>query len=303
MYCIAGADGFFGAYLLKALKEQGETVVALNHKAPVFPDALGLVNLTFELTDSNSVSLAHALLRRYRDIRMIYLIAEHAPDKVKADSARAAYVNQDLYADFLQKISDCDITKLYYASSDTVYGESCGNKVFTEEDAPAPINAYGEQKAAAERITLEQGFSVARFAYLFAPSLTHKRHFFDEITEKLQAGRPVEMFTDYIRSSLPYPTAAQYLIRLMCTNTNDRIFNLCADKPTSKYDIGLFAARCCGADPSLVRPALGSTSNVFTETRAKAIIMHNGRLKRTLEDASPIRAFPLLQNDFSGTTS
>ena len=35
MYCIAGADGFLGAYLQRTLLEKGERVLALNHNAPV----------------------------------------------------------------------------------------------------------------------------------------------------------------------------------------------------------------------------------------------------------------------------
>ena len=291
MYCIAGADGFFGAYLQRALLEKGESVIALNHHAPVFPGNDSVVNLPFELTDPESIKTAAGLLRRERDIRLIWLIAEHAPDKVKADPARAARINRELYADFLTAISGCDIRALFYSSSDTVYGESRNGKVFTEEDAPAPINAYGQQKAEAERITLEQGFSVARFAYLFAPSLTHKRHFFDQITDKLRAGEQVDMFTDFIRSSLPYPTAAEYLLRLTETETAHRIFNICADEPTSKYDIGLYAARLCGADPALVVPSLGKEAGVFTETRAEAIVMCNARLKRTVGEDGAIGAF------------
>ena len=132
---------------------------------------------------------------------------------------------------------------------------------------------------------------MARFSYMFAPSLTRKRHFFDEITDKLRAGEPVKMFTDYVRSSLPYPTAADCLIRLMETETDERIFNVCADEPTSKYDLGLFAARSCGADPALVIPALGQESGVFTETRAKAIVMSNLRMKKALGEDGVIEAF------------
>ena len=292
MYCIAGADGFFGAYLQRALLEKGERVVALNHNAPVFPKEKTVLNLPFELTDPGAVKNAANVLRRENDIRLIYLIAEHAPDKVKADPARAARINRELYRDFLTAVSGCDITTLFYSSSDTVYGESRDGKVFTEEDAPAPINAYGQQKAEAERVTLEQGFSVARFSYLFAPSLTHKRHFFDEITDKLRAGQRIEMFTDYIRSSLPYPTAAEWLLRLTKAETEDRIFNVCADEPTSKYDIGLYAAKRIGADPGLVIPALGKEAGVFTETRAEAIVMSNARLKRTVGEEGAIKAFP-----------
>lgn len=293
MYCIAGADGFLGAYLQRELLAKGETVVALNHNAPVFPDGDNLYNLPFELTDKASMDAAEALLRRFDDIRMFYTIAVHAPDKVEADTDFAHYINHVLYADFLHKLSGCDITRLYYASTDNVYGESRNGKVFTEEDAPAPINAYGEQKAEAERITREQGFSVARFSYMFGPSLTHKPHFFDVITQKLKAGLPVDMFTDFIRSSLSYPTAAHCLVRLTEADAKERVFNVCADKPTSKYDIGLFAADYCGADRSLVIPARGLDSGLFTAARAPSIVMSNARLKHAVGDASPIPSFAI----------
>ena len=291
MYCIAGADGFLGAYLQRALLRRGETVVALNHTAPVFPDGGNLCNLPFELTDRADMDAAEALLRRFSDIRIFYTVAVHAPDKVEADPAFAHRINHVLYADFLRKLSGCDITRLYYASTDNVYGESRDGKVLTEEDAPAPINAYGEQKAEAERITQEQGFSAARFSYMFAPSLTRKQHFFDTVTQKLKAGQPMEMFTDFIRSSLTYPTAADCLIRLAEADPAETVFNVCADEPTSKYDIGLFAADWCGADRSLVVPAKGMDSGLFTATRAPSIVMSNERLKRAIGDDSTIKPF------------
>ena len=293
MYCIAGADGFLGAYLQRELLRRGETVVALYHTAPVFPDGDDLYNLPFELADRADMDAAEALLRRFGDIRVFYTIAVHAPDKVEAEPAFAHHVNHVLYADFLRKLSGCDITQLYYASTDNVYGESRDGKVFTEEDAPAPINAYGEQKAEAERITREQGFSVARFSYMFAPSLTYKPHFFDVITQKLKAGQPVDMFTDFTRSSLTYPTAADCLIRLTEANAKERVFNICADEPTSKYDIGLFAAEYCGADRSLVVPARGLDRGLFTAARAPSIVMSNARLKRAIGDDSPIPSFAI----------
>ena len=293
MYCIAGADGFLGAYLQRELLARGEAVVALNHTAPVFPDGDNLYNLPFELTDKTSLDAVEALLRQFRDIRVFYTIAVHAPDKVEADPAFAHHINHVLYADFLHKLSGCDITKLYYASTDNVYGESRDGKVFTEEAAPAPINAYGEQKAEAERITRKQGFSVARFSYMFGPSLTHKPHFFDVITQKLRTGQPMDMFTDFIRSSLTYPSAADCLIRLAEADAEETVFNICADEPTSKYDIGLFAADRCGADRSLVIPARGMGSGLFTAARAPSIIMSNARLKRAIGDDSAIPSFAI----------
>ena len=288
MFCIAGADGFFGAYIQKYLVSRGERVLALNHKKAVFPDSPCVENLSFELTSDTDLKALKNRLRGEEDIKLVYLIAAHSPDFVKAEPEKAFYINSEAYKNFLDKLSGCDIKKLYYASSDTVYGENKNDIPFDESTPPSPVNLYGEHKAHAERITLENGFSVARFPYMFAPSVTYKKHFFDGITEKLRAGERIFMFTDYIRSSLTYPTAAQYLCRLIDTDTDEKIFNVCADEPTSKYDIGLYAAKLCGADEKLVVPCLSTQSGVFTEKRAGTLTMSNKKLKAVLGVDTPI---------------
>lgn len=288
MYCIAGADGFFGAYIQRYLINAGESVLALNHGEAVFPDSPLVENRRFELTSAGDLRALADRLRKADDIRVIYLIAAHAPDFVKANPERAFYINSEAYRDFLTALSSCAVTKLYYASSDTVYGENRGEAPFTEDMPPAPINLYGEHKAEAERITLENGFSAVRFSYMFAPSLTHKKHFFDTLTDKLQNGEPIRMFTDYIRSSLLYSDAAEYLCRLAASGSDERIVNICGDDPTSKYDIGLYAAKRVGADRRLVVPCLSTETGVFTERRAGTLTMSNGKLKKILGTDAPI---------------
>lgn len=282
LYCIAGADGFFGAYIQRFLIGHGESVLALNHRSAVFPESENVKNLPFELTSRKDLDALHALLKNERDIKIIYLIAAHSPDFVKAQPEKARHINSRAYKDLLTKLSDCDITQLYYASSDTVYGENKDDTPFTEASPLSPVNLYGEHKIRAEEITLGCGFSVARFPYMFAPSLTYKKHFFDTLTDKLSGGESIYMFTDYIRSSLTYPVAAEYLCRLLNADTDEKIFNICADEPTSKYDIGLYAAKTCGADEKLVVPCKSADSGVFTERRAGLLTMSNAKLKAVL---------------------
>ncbi|MCQ2484928.1 MAG: NAD(P)-dependent oxidoreductase [Clostridia bacterium] len=282
MFCIAGADSFFGAYIQKELLDSGEKILALNHSKAVFSDNENIINLPFEVSDKNDLHRAETVLRKEKDINIIYLIASHNPDFVRKFPKEAERINCECYGNFLDAISMCDINKLFFASSDTVYGESIDGEVFTEKSPANPINIYGVQKAMAEAITLDRGFSVARFAYMFAPSLTYKPHFFDKLTTDLKNGKEIKMFTDYARSSLTYKTAANCLYRLVKSDSDERIFNICADEPSTKYQLGLYAAEYANADKNLVKKSTMQELGIFNERRASDIILSNSLMKETL---------------------
>lgn len=283
MYCLAGADGFFGSYILKELNRHGEKVLALDHRASCCERNALTEHMPFELTDENCLcSLKNRLETAGESVTVIYLIASHNPDFVRKDPEKAAEVNSVSYRRFLETAASCGVKRLYFASSDTVYGEDRFGRPFSEEDKRQPVNVYGRHKQAAEDLTAGYGFTVCRFPYMFAPSLCGKKHFFDLVTEDLKIGKPVEMFSDYVRSSLSYPKAAELLYRLTQTESVHRVFNICADEPTSKYDIGMLAAERIQADTSLVRAVPMACSSVFTEKRASVLTMSNRRLKETL---------------------
>ncbi len=289
MFCIAGADSFFGAYIQSELLKSGEKILALNHSKAVFPENENVVNMSFEVSDKSDLHRAESFLRKESDIKIIYLIASHNPDFVRKFPKEAERINCECYGNFLDAISMCHVDRLFFASSDTVYGESIDGEIFTEDSPANPINIYGVQKAMAEAITLDRGFNVARFAYMFAPSLTYKPHFFDKITDDLRNGKEIQMFTDYARSSLTYKTAAGCLYRLMISDSDKRIFNICADEPSTKYQLGLFAADYVGADRELVKKSTMDELGIFNERRASDIIMSNTLMKETLGITEEIR--------------
>lgn len=282
MYCIAGADSFFGAYIQNVLLQSGEKVVALNHSKPVFENNENVINIPFEVSDKSDLEKAQSVLKKESDVKIIYLIASHNPDFVRKYPKEAERINCECYGNFLDVISTCPVDKLFFASSDTVYGESNSPEPFTEKSPANPINIYGVQKAMAEAITFDRGCNVARFAYMYAPSMTYKNHFFDKITDDLKNGNQIKMFTDYARSSLSYKTAAECLYSVIESKSEERVFNICADEPSTKYQLGLFAAEYVGADKSLVVPCTMDELGIFNERRALSIVMSNELMKKTL---------------------
>lgn len=286
MFAVFGADGFFGTYIQKYLLcAFNEKILAFNHRGAVFTDKR-IINLPFELCADGGAEYACEQLSRYDDgdIKILYLIAAHNPDFLKKSPERGAFINRELYGRFLNGVDKIKIHSLFYASSDTVYGEGEPPEKFSETGAAHPINEYGRQKLEAEKITLEHGFSAARFPYLSAPSLTpYKKHFFDETAEKLRRGEQVKMLTDFIRSAISYSEAARLLCRTAQTDFSG-VINICADSAVSKYEIGLEIAKHISADKSLVLPVTSKQLGIFKEKRAVYIAMDNSRLKNLLNE-------------------
>lgn len=284
MFCIVGADGFFGSYIKHHIltTHNDAQILCFNHNSTTFPSTPHIINSHLELWNENSIKKATRLISRYQDIRVIFLASVHNPDIVKKDPEKAEYINTVCYENFLKGLSGLDIKELIYASSDTVYGESLDGHIFTENDTPSPINIYGRQKLMAEEITYKYGYTAARYSYMFAPSLTaQKKHFFDEICENLKKGEEIYMLTDWVRSSLSYKSAARITTDLLLSDTHIKTINICADSPSSKYDIGLLAVGYVNAPSSLVIPKTMAEMNIFTEKRANELIMSNSLLRQS----------------------
>ena len=288
MFCVVGADGFLGSYFVRHIMENSnEKIIALNHREAVFPDSKQLINSDFELSDEKSIKNAASLLSDFSNIKILFLAAVHNPDIVKKDPDAALYINTVCYNKFLESIKELDIKKLYYASSDTVYGESLDSYSFTEKDIPTPVNIYGEQKLGAEKITLGHGFSVIRYSALCGISLTpRKNHFCDMVVNSINGGKEFFLLTDWRRHALSYKDAADITYRLFSKNIEEKIINVCSDRIYSKYEIGLKLCEHGNFDKNLLIPATKEELGVFSEKRADDIYMDNSLLKKILDISS-----------------
>ncbi len=283
MICIVGADGFFGSYMQKHIltNTTDERIICLNHSSIPYSDSERVINERFELWDKNSIKNAAGLISGYENIKILFLASVHNPDAVKKDPDAAQYINTVCYENFLKEISSLSIKKLVYASSDTVYGESTDGYIFTEKDTPSPINIYGRQKLMAEELTYKHSHTAARFSYMYAPSLLlRKKHFFDEVLNKLRRGEKIYMLTDWVRCALTYESAAEITYNLLLSDTKEKTVNICSDYRISKYDIGIEAAKTASCDSSLVVPATKKELDIFTEKRADEILMSNSLAKK-----------------------
>ena len=286
MYIVIGANGFLGAYFIKnILDKTQDNILAV---ARTIPQGKFDPRVTWVSCDVTVPAKVEDLNRNYfaasADNKIIYLAAYHHPDLVEKNPRVAWDVNVTALSRFLNTAEN--VKCLYYPSSDSVYGESVEQYVFSENDALNPVNRYGVHKCVAERLVTGYGYNVVRYPFLIGPSLLkEKKHFYDAIVENITNGHPMEMFKDSYRSALSFNTAAGIVVELIESGRQDipQILNICGDDALSKYDIGLMIAEKLQVPSELIRPiSILDNSGVFEAKRASSTLMSNKRLKDIL---------------------
>ena len=289
MYIVIGANGYLGSYIVKNILElTEERILATARDLSNVSNKDQIEWFSCDVQKEASVEKLMKKMQSYSEKRkLIYLAAFHHPDQVEKNQDIAWNINVTCLSKFVEQITRAGVEQAFYASTDSVYGESINAYHFKETDLLQPVNFYGHCKCAAEAIMNHQGYQVARFPFLISPSLVYKPHFYDEIVYGLKAGNKIEMYEDSYRSSLSFDNAAYLLIKLMELNISPQIVNICGDRDLSKYDVGCLIAKREGLDSAKVIPVmlsnmLSKKKQNFEVRRAASTLMDNTLLKECL---------------------
>lgn len=285
MYLIIGANGYLGSYIIKNILENTKEKIVATARDISECEMLERVTWTeCEVTKQTDVQKIAKLTNDHNDIKVVYLAAYHKPDLVQKNPRMAWNINITALSNVINNINH--VKCFYYASTDSVYGNSIDGYHFKESDPLKPENIYGRQKQVAEAIVTGYGYNVVRYPFLIGPSLLKKKkHFYDEIAEQIHAGNKFEMFADSYRSSLDFNTAAYLLIRLMETYSRNypAVLNVCGDDDLSKYDVGIEIAHKENCAVQLISPIkMKDVNGIFTAPRAISTLMDNSEVKRIL---------------------
>jgi dTDP-4-dehydrorhamnose reductase len=287
MFVIIGASGYLGSYLIKNIIDGTDDKVIATYNSSnqenIKPfDRVSWVKL--DISDSASVDrFCKTELRDGVEYKFIYLASYHHPDQVEKNPRKAWDVNTASLDAFLCKAKS-NIHSLYYASTDSIYGESINDYIFVEGDAYNPVNKYGRTKAVAEQIVLMHGFSVVRYSLLMGPSIISKKHFFDIIVESLKSKKDIDMFIDSSRSVISFDAAAYFTILLLQRHYKKQdIINITSDSQLTKFDIAMKLAKKLSLDDRFIKAVSVASQDNFGSKRAKNTLISNKKLKNILE--------------------
>lgn len=242
-------------------------------------------NVEWQKCDVTSVSDLAALAEKCagEKLTVFYFAASHNIDYVFEEQEKAENVNIKALETFYKIMPKID--KLFFSSSDCVYGENIGDSKFTENSPLNPVNIYGIQKMKAEKTVIQNGHCVVRLPFMYGPSLSDKKGFYDNVFETLKHGETVEMIDGFVRNALSFDETAEILLKLSLLEKDKipTVLNVCSDREYKKYDIGLKIANEAFADTGLLLKISESDSHkFFRDKRASRSSMDNSLVKKIL---------------------
>lgn len=279
MILIVGC-GFLGCQLVKyAASQTNEKILATIRNADIDFLPTECEYIRCDVTEPKDLEALREKCKNEK-LTVFYFAACHNIDYIYDNPSKAATINVTALENFLEAMPEAE--KLFFASTDCVYGESNGKRL-SESALTEPVNEYGKQKLMAEKIVIEHGFTVLRYPFMLGPSLIEKPHFYDNICNKLKNEESIEMIDGMKRSVISYSQAAQLTYALSLKKDLPHIINVCADKAISKYETGISLAKKLGAPEKLIKKISEKEGQkFFRDKRASCTEMDNTLIKSLL---------------------
>jgi len=251
-FVVTGASGFLGREVCLAAQRRGHEVIALGGaRAPRIPDVKQA--RAFDLC--KEAELESLLLEEFPQA-VVHCAALPTIETCLADPAKAKALNTDVPRKLAQLCFHVG-AKLVHLSTDTVFDGVVGN--YQPTDQPAPLNLYGETKAAAEVEVLRYGrehAAVLRTSPIIGNSPGGDRGLHERLFLGWKEGRPAALFTDEIRQPVEVTNLADVTIEL-CERANlSGLFHWAGNEALSRHEIGVRLARHFGLDPDKVVRAI-----------------------------------------------
>lgn len=150
-----------------------------------------------------------------------------------------------------------------FTSTDLVFA---GNEpVYSELDAPNPINVYGQHKALAEAQIIDcyPAATICRLPLMVGAATPTAQSFVQPLLQAIAAGLPQTLFTDEIRTPAAVSDVAQGLY-LALNQGLTGIWHLGGRQRLNRYELGMLIAESFGMATDRLKPGLQSAAQLAT---------------------------------------
>ncbi len=252
-----GARGQLGSDLVRALERGGRYEVAQLHHDQA------------DVTDPNSLDTT---LGDLRPNVVVNCAAFHRVEDCEKEPVRAFEVNA-LGSLNVARASEKLGAMCVFISSDYVFD---GNGApYAEEDAAAPLNAYGASKVAGEHLLRQscRRWVVARVASLFGVAGASGKggNFVETVLSRARAGQPLEVVDD-ITMSPTYAADAAHALERILAEAPEGTFHVTNAGATSWYGLAHAALNLAGVEADLRPTSASSQTTAARRPRDSSLI-------------------------------
>lgn len=242
---VTGASGLLGFSVLTAAVERGIDSIGVYHQHPIRHSSGATVQANLE--DRRAV---RALMADTRPTWVIHCAAFTQVDEAEKCPERAAKTNVDA-SRFLAAAAREFGARMLYVSTDSVFdGQRSG---YTEEDAPAPIHAYGRTKLAGElavQTELADALIVRTCIYGWSPQ--EKPSLAQWLLRRLESFEVTPGFTDVTFSPIFAGDLSEVMIEMLHLGFTG-LYHVAGAESCTKHDFAVRLACAFGLDPALIR--------------------------------------------------
>lgn len=257
---ITGANGLLGQYLVRDMAEAGYEVFATNRGENRLPD---YVNLAYNYTsvDIKDKKAVEAFLSSVNPGIIIHAAAMAQPDACELNKDECKDVNINATA-YITAMAEKLKARLIYVSTDFVFSGDAGP--YHEEDAPAPVNYYGESKLESEKIVQKSNVSwaIVRTVLVYGNILSGTRsNVVTWVKDNLEKKNHIKVVNDQIRTPTYIEDLSKGIVLIVQKNA-EGIYHISGKEVFTPYEMAIQVADYFGLDKSLMEKV---TADTFTQ--------------------------------------
>jgi dTDP-4-dehydrorhamnose reductase len=246
---LTGCNGLLGQKLVALLNGTSDVSVVATARSPL----AGSWPVAFALMDITDAKMVADVVGQHSPDVIIHGAAMTQVDICEQNKEAAYKTNVVGTENIIAAARQCN-AHLVHVSTDFVFDGQRG--MLTEDDAPGPVNYYGETKLIAEQRVIESGlsWSIVRtvLVYGIIPGVL-RSNILTWVKKSLEEGKRIQVVNDQWRT----PTLADdlaYGCYLVASKRAQGIYHISGKDYVSVFDIAMRAADYFGLDASFITP-------------------------------------------------
>ena len=248
---VIGANGFAGRRILDKLSSNGECEVV---GCSLHPDIQPGEKHTFVRVDMNDYPAVEVLFDHVCPDVVINCSALSVPDYCEQHREEAYAINV-VAVENLAHCCEQQGSRFIHLSTDFVF-DGKSDRLYTEEDMPAPLNYYGLTKYQGEQAVARncRNYAVARVVVVYGKALPGQHgNILQLVKNRLEAGQEIRVVSDQYRTPTWVADIADGVEKLVYSG-NSFIYHICGGEYLSIAEMAYRVADYFGLDRSLICP-------------------------------------------------